>query len=109
MLAPLTTRPQQHMCVHDKNQLLKSRNKPLSPSFWRVCLNPRDAASTKMQVHNITYRLIISPNFEFLALMVLLSLALKNSGGVVPPNYVKFLSLKYLLILIKIRALAYDN
>ena len=27
LLAPLTNKPQQHMCIHDENQLLKSRIK----------------------------------------------------------------------------------
>ena len=42
-------------------------------SFWRVCpklSKPRDVASPKMQVHNFIPRLITSPNFKFLALVV---------------------------------------
>ena len=70
MLAHLTTRPQQHMCIHDKNQSLKSSIK-LSYRFWHVCHKSRDVATPKMQVHNLIYRLIISPNFKILALEVL--------------------------------------
>ena len=80
MLASLTTRPQQHMCMHDENQLLKSCIK-LRYCFWCVCQKPRDEATPKMQVHNFMYRLIISLNFKFLALIVLeflLNLAFKK-------------------------------
>ena len=58
MLAPLSTRPQQHMCKHDENQLLKS------------CHKVRDVATPKMQVHYVMYELIISPKFKFLAMVV---------------------------------------
>ena len=64
MLVPLTTRPQQHMRMHDEDQLLKSCIK-LRYHFWCVCHKVRDVASPKMQVHNFMYRLIISPKFNF--------------------------------------------
>ena len=70
MLAPLTTRPRQHTCMHDENQLLKSCIK-LRYRVWCVCHKVRDVATTKMQVHNFIYRLIISPKFKFLAMVVL--------------------------------------
>ena len=70
MLSPLTTRPQQHMCMHEENQLLKSCIK-LRYRFWCICHKVRDVATPKMQVHNFMYRLIISPKFKFLALVVL--------------------------------------
>ena len=69
MLAPLTTTPPQHMCMLDKNQLLKSCIK-VRYCFWCVCHKPRDVATPEIQVHNFIYRLLISPNFKFLALMV---------------------------------------
>ena len=66
----VSTRPQQHMCMHDENQLLKSCIK-LRYRFWCICHKARDVASPKMQLHNFIYRLIISPNFKFVAWMVL--------------------------------------
>ena len=69
MLAPLATRPQQHMCVRDENQLLKSCIK-LRYRSWCVCHKPHDVATPKMKVHNFMYRLIIFPNFKFIALVV---------------------------------------
>ena len=69
-LAPLPTRPQKHMCMHDENQLLKSCIK-LRYRVWCVCHKPRDVATPQLLVHNFIYRLIISPNFKLLALVVL--------------------------------------
>ena len=69
MLAPLTTGPQQHMCMHDENQTLKSCVKVHYPSRC-VCHKSHDIATSKLQVYNFMYRLIISPNFKFLALVV---------------------------------------
>ena len=80
MLASLTTWPQQHMCIHDDKKLLKSCIK-LRYRFWCVCHKPRDVATPKMQLHNFMYRLVISPNVKFLALVVstfLLNLAFKK-------------------------------
>ena len=80
MLAPLLTTPLQHMCMHDENQSFKSCIK-LRYRFWYVCHEVRDVATPKMQLHNFIYRLIISPKFKFLALMVLdflLNLAFKK-------------------------------
>ena len=51
MLAPLTTRPRQHTCMHDENQLLKSCIK-LRYRVSCVCHKVRDVATPKMQVHN---------------------------------------------------------
>ena len=59
MLASLITRPQQHMCMPDENQLLKSCIK-LRYRFWCVCHKVRDVASPKMQVLNFMYRHRIS-------------------------------------------------
>ena len=70
LLAPLTTRPQKHMCMHDENQLLKSCIK-VRYCIWCVWHKPRDVATPKMQVHNFIYGLIVSPKFKFIALMVL--------------------------------------
>ena len=42
---------------------------------------PLDVATPKLQVHNFVYRLIISPKFKFIALVVLeflLNLVLKS-------------------------------
>ena len=80
MLASLSTRPQQYMRMHDENQLIKSCIK-LRYCFWCVCHKPRDLATPKLQLHNFIYRLIISPKFKFLALVVLevlLNLAFKK-------------------------------
>ena len=80
MWAPLTTGPQQHLWMHDENQLLKLCFK-LRYSFWCICHKQHDLGTPKMQVHNFIYRLIISPNFKFLALVVLkflLELAFKK-------------------------------
>ena len=70
MLAPLATRPQQHMCIHNENQPLKSCIKHCY-RFWCVCHKPRDVATPKLQLLHFIYRLIISPNLKFLALVVL--------------------------------------
>ena len=94
MLAPLTARPQQHICMHDENQLLKSGIK-LRYRFWRVCHKAGDVATPKPQTHNFMNRLIISPNFKLLALVVtefLLNLLLKSDildKCLVPPDSVK--------------------
>ena len=73
MLAPSTTRLQQHMCIHDENQSLKSQIKLHYHKFLARLprtTKPRDTAPTKMQVRNFIYRLIISLNFKFLAFLV---------------------------------------
>ena len=38
--------------------------------FWCVCHKPRDVAAPQLQLHIFMCRLIISPNFKFLTLMV---------------------------------------
>ena len=58
ILAPLTNRPQQHMRLHDKNQLLQSCIKFRYQKFLPRL--PRHAAPPRMHVHNFIYRLIMS-------------------------------------------------
>ena len=58
------------MCMQDENQLLKSCIK-LCYRFWCVCHKPRDVVTLEMQLNNFIFRLIRSPNFKFLASVVL--------------------------------------
>ena len=46
--------------------------------FWTLHSKLRNLTPQKMQVHNFIYRFAISPNFKFLALVVLAFLDLKK-------------------------------
>ena len=87
MLAPLTTRPQQHLCNRDENQLLKSCIKFRYYKFLERLPEPRDEASKmrlpdpRDEVYNFINSLIKSPNLKFLVLVdskFLINLAFKK-------------------------------
>ena len=66
-LAPLTIRPRQHARLSDYSHLI---NFAVS-SLGCICPKPRDVAPPKLEGRKVMHRLIICPNFKFLALAVL--------------------------------------